>query len=241
MLKHIIYILDENFDKDTIVNEKETLIVTNNSYGADYANAHNIPVIACETNEFLSQYAIENHKDLDLEYANIVYNRHHGNPVVIFETQRLIVREMRISDLPSFYEMYEDEQIKKYNPLLSNNVKEEEDKLKAYINTVYPLYGYGIWTLVEKNSNQIIGRAGVENGDELQYMIKAEYRRCGYAKEAINAILEYMYLEMKMEDFTVKIHNNNLPSIKLINNYNIKATATENDVVIYKLKNQKYS
>ena len=106
MLKHIIYILDENFDKDTIVNEKETLIVTNNSYGADYANVHNIPVIACETNEFLSQYAIENHNDLDLEYANIVYNRHHGNPVVIFETQRLIVREMRILDLPSFYEMY---------------------------------------------------------------------------------------------------------------------------------------
>ena len=63
---------------------------------------------------------------------------------------------------------------------------------------MYRFYNYGIWTVIEKTTGDIIGRAGIENGEyegrailELGYLIDRKWQGRGLGKEAARACTEY--------------------------------------------------
>ncbi len=222
MLKEIVYLLSDEFNEAefTTYKERNVLIITNNKYAVEMADLYNIPVVWAGCGEMLTKYAIESATDIDYNYIKRIYNRYYGYDNEIIVTKRLILRETKLEDYQTFIEIYDDEDVRKYNPPL-----EEKDALKAYINTVYPLYDYGLWTVVRKEDGSIIGRAGIENGDELQYMIKKNERNKGYGSECVAAIIKYAREELQMEDLRAKIHPDNLPSIKLNKKFNFKLIA----------------
>ena len=92
-------------------------------------------------------------------YLNRVWQRHMHLPWLIAETERLIIRESVMEDLPYFQKFYEEER----GNLDVQQLSEGEEQLRTYITTRYPFFEYGLWTIVDKATNTVIGRAGSRN------------------------------------------------------------------------------
>lgn len=165
-------------------------------------------------------YCVENAADIDDLYMDRVYRRFHGLPWDITETQRLKIREITVEDVPRLYELYRDERITRYMEPLFSEPEKELEYTKAYIEKVYPFYGYGMWVIVLKESGEVIGRVGFEykegfEGLELGFMLGAAYQHRGYAYEACKAVLRYGMEALGEHCFCAFVNENNTASIRL--------------------------
>ena len=121
--------------------------------------------------------------------------------------------------------MYEDPQIAGFmEPLYSRD--EEEAYQINYINNVYAFYGIGIWTVILKDTDAVIGRIGIEYTDEagcveLGFMIKAANRRMGYAYEACCAIVDYARQTEDITRIRTRVREDNIPSQNLCTKLNM--------------------
>lgn len=64
---------------------------------------------------------------------------------------------------------------------------------------MYGFFEHGLWLVIRKEDNKVIGRAGIENREidgelqkELGYLIGKPWQGKGYAAEACLAILDYV-------------------------------------------------
>lgn len=137
----------------------------------------------------------------------------------LIETPRLILREFVPEDLAGLYRLYEESDTRYIEPLAKDS-EEELEKLKSYIHYIYGFYGFGLWAVCLKESGELIGRCGFQIeliGDEgeyeLGYMISGRYTGCGYASEAVRAVLEYAREELKASRVVVRIHKDNRASL----------------------------
>ena len=166
-------------------------------------------------------YAVED--IFQLEYRSYVeaYQRLAGIPWDILETPRLIVRESTLSDIPDFYRIYRTPSVTDYMEPLFDDPKEETAYLEAYIKQVYGFYGFGIWTVILKETGQIIGRAGLnirEGYDlpELGFVIEANWQNQGLAFEVCDAILTYAKKELALTKLQAFVKEDNLASRHLL-------------------------
>lgn len=95
-------------------------------------------------------YLIEEGAEISESFLERIVRRHLGLPWIIAETGRLLLREFTPGDWK-----YLDEQ-------------EREDfggqaGFLAYVSYQYSFYEYGMWAVVEKAGQSIIGMAGVKN------------------------------------------------------------------------------
>lgn len=137
--------------------------------------------------------------DMELDPAFLERDalRKAGRPVRIAETEHLLIRETILADVPGLYEIYEQAGVKGQVKPMQPTLQEELDFMEAYIRHAYSFYDYGIWTVLEKKSGAVIGRAGLfpseilEDAVELGYLIAPAWQRHGFAKECGRAILQY--------------------------------------------------
>lgn len=153
-----------------------------------------------------AEFAVEHLEDADDEFLERVVRRKLGLPWKIYQTERLLIREIFADD---FEEIWENQIGSGFETL---------EMLEAYTKEQYRFYGFGFWAVVERASGNLIGVAGLTiprewkgEGDwyslklpllegeeryfeeplELGYHIFPPYRRKGYAKEACLAVLDY--------------------------------------------------
>ena len=165
-------------------------------------------------------YCIENIEDASDDYLRKVYQRAKGLPWEILTTERLLIREITIEDVPRLYELYAEEAITRYMEPLFPTRQQEEDYTRDYIKNVYHFYGYGMWVITLKESEEVIGRAGLEykegfDGLEIGFMLGKEHQHKGYAYEACKAILEYAKAELEQNEIHAVVHKENHASIAL--------------------------
>lgn len=148
-------------------------------------------------------YAVMDFEGIDYAYLCDIYKRFFHIPWTILETERCVLREMTPEDLDALYEVYADPEISRYTEALYEDREQELAYMKDYIEHVYRFCGLGIWVIVEKQINRLIGRAGLAFRDgydtpEIGFIIGKEYQRKGYAYEVCRAILKYCKsLDMK--------------------------------------------
>ena len=179
-------------------------------------------------------------RELPQGYLRRIWCKNQGEPVLIAETERLLIRESIAEDAEAFYELYQDEACRKYleRPPVeecsnrAQNIKEYERYIVDYQKGQYGFYEYGMWSVVEKESGRCVGRAGVElqswgeDGKEqlsgmeacglcLGYALLPEVRGKGYATEACRVVLEYCWECGYGECLVVKIKKENASSLSL--------------------------
>ncbi len=142
---------------------------------------------------------VEGFEEVDYDFLERVYQRHHHLPWTVIETRRCLLREITLDDLDRLYELYRPAEITFFMEGLKEKRKEEEEYTKAYIENMYRFYGYGMWVVIDKASGELIGRAGIDHlevEDEVQpemgYMIGVDYQRQGYATEVCQGVVEYI-------------------------------------------------
>lgn len=141
-------------------------------------------------------YAVEEPEDLDEDYLERVCRRLLGLPWEILETERCLIRETTVEDVEAFYEIYRDPKITEYTEALYPEKEQEREYIREYIEKVYAFWEFGVWTVVEKESGSVIGRAGFSYREgfqepEIGFIIGVPWQRRGYAEEVCRAILQY--------------------------------------------------
>ncbi|WMJ87620.1 GNAT family N-acetyltransferase [Anaerocolumna sp. MB42-C2] len=213
--------------KELGVNPDECIIVEDSYNGVCAANSAGMPVIGFVNehsgNQDLSSasYLIEGFDEINTKYIKTIYLHTLNLPVTITETNRLIIKELTVDDIPALYQIYQNEEVKKYIPGISDTLEEEIEKHKSYIKSVYHFYGYGLWGIFDKNSGELMGKCGFTNSIingkeviEMGYMLDYCKWGCGYATECLHSILRYAYDNLNIKDIISVINTSNNRSIK---------------------------
>lgn len=168
-----------------------------------------------------ASYLIEGLEGLEYSYLDKVYRRMIGEPWDILETERLYVRESTVKDVDDFYRIYKEPSITYYMENLFEEPDMERMYMKNYIKRVYGFFEYGMWTVILKETGQIIGRAGLSVRDgydlpELGFVIEVAQQGKGLATEVCNAILAYAKDELQMDGVQALVCEDNKPSLALL-------------------------
>lgn len=165
-------------------------------------------------------YVVEQLEEMDYDSFDLAYRRLAGLPWEILTTKRCIVRETTVEDVDSFYQIYADPSITAYMENLFADREEEIAYTREYIEKVYAFYGYGMWSVLEKESGGVIGRAGIswrEGYDlpELGFVFGVPWQGRGYAYEVCSAVLGYAREKLLMECVQALVQPGNERSLRL--------------------------
>ena len=164
---------------------------------------------------------VEGFDEVDVDFLEKVWKRHHHIPWTILETERCVIRELTLDDLDALFALYGEGEIDKYTDSLYP-YEEEKEFQRAYIENMYRYFGYGLWLVFSKATGELIGRAGLEHREyheeielELGYIIGTKYQGQGYATEVCEAILAYAKENTGFERINALIEDGNIASEKL--------------------------
>ncbi|MBR1852860.1 MAG: GNAT family N-acetyltransferase [Lachnospiraceae bacterium] len=157
---------------------------------------------------------------LDEAYLDRIYRRERRLPLDILETTRCLVRETTVTDVEAFYKIYEEPEITRYMEPLYDDPEEERAYAEDYIDKVYAFYDFGIWSVVEKESGAVIGRAGIcyregYEDPELGFVIGVPWQGKGFATEVCVAVLEYAWRELGFERVLAFVQPDNAISCRI--------------------------
>lgn len=206
--------------------EKETMYLTDQPeiYAALRAQEQYVLPYYHERNRSASfpkaHYVIEELEETDYRSLDMAYRRLAGLPWEILETERLLVRETTVEDVDGFYRIYAEPSVTNYMENLCEDRDAEIAYIRGYVETVYAFYGYGMWTVLEKKSSEVIGRAGLNRREgfslpELGFVIGVPWQGQGYAFEVCSAILRYAREELSMERVQALVRPENEKSLRL--------------------------
>ena len=105
----------EEKELSEVKEEKDGILaITDQFSDVDYAKEHNIAVIFYETpgtNRSVSgvDMVVQGFEELNVEYLQLIYMRHHGLPWIIAKTDRICIRESVEGDLTAFRKLYQEE------------------------------------------------------------------------------------------------------------------------------------
>ncbi|MCB0697154.1 MAG: GNAT family N-acetyltransferase [Chitinophagaceae bacterium] len=138
----------------------------------------------------------------------------------VIETERLILREFDLSDAQDFYEPNLDEEVMRYTAdRVFASVEESADLIRNYDQ--YAKYGYGRWTVVLKETDEVLGWCGLKYIDSVQetdlgYRLKCKFWNKGYGTEAAAACLQYGFEQLGLNRVVGRTMKDNATSIRLL-------------------------
>ena len=138
---------------------------------------------------------------------------------MIFETNRLILREMTPEDLEPLFAVLGDKTIMIHYPYtfdrerVRNWIRRNQDR--------YQRDGFGLWAVVLKETGEMIGDCGITMQDirgqmlpEVGYHIRADLQRRGYATEATAGCIRWLFENHEFPAVYSYMKYTNIPSQK---------------------------
>ena len=153
---------------------------------------------------------------------------------LILETERLILREMKLSDADALFEMDRNPNVHQY---LWNKPITDISEVNAYIENVRKQYldnRIGRFVVVLKETNELIGWAGLKyitemvnnkiNFYDIGYRLNEKFWGKGYASEASFAWIEYGFSKMNIKVIEAAAHKDNIASNIILQKIGLKMT-----------------
>lgn len=136
---------------------------------------------------------------------------------VILETDRLQLREMTLSDIGALSSILQDEKVM----YAYNGAFNDEENLAWMQKQMqrYEEYGFGLWGVFIKNTDEMIGQCGITMQEykatqvpEIGYLLANEHWHKGYAVEAATACREYGFNALHFDALYSIIRDTNIAS-----------------------------
>ena len=141
----------------------------------------------------------------------------------ILETERLVLREIRITDKERLFEIWGNPLVNQYTDFPGLNDPEEVKKFIEMARERFETKNGNRWALTLKNDGILIGTMGFNrwitrfgNFAMLGYDLDSNYWRKGYSFEAGQAVLDYGFNVMKLHRIEAEIDPVNIASEKLL-------------------------
>lgn len=165
-------------------------------------------------------YAVYERDLPDSRYFQRVYERVKEIPWTVGETKRCLLREMVPSDGEAFLKLYRETPGARFLKDDHSSAEEWAAFIRDYRDHMYRFYEFGMWTVILKETEEIIGRVGLSMGGndsipQLGYFIAAPWQRRGLALEVCREVLRIAKEELCLEGLLLYTAPDNLASIKL--------------------------
>lgn len=135
------------------------------------------------------------------------------------ETDRLILREMTVEDLPALSCVLGDRDTMKYYPYAL-----DKQRVRRWIDVNmerYQMFGFGLLAVCLKESGELIGDCGLTMQEidrlirpEIGYHIRKDKQRQGYAAEAARAVRDWAFAHTPFGRLYSYMTSANIPSQK---------------------------
>ena len=136
---------------------------------------------------------------------------------MIFETERLYLREMNQSDFKALSKILQDEETM-YAYEGAFNDEEVQEWLDRQISR-YHKWDFGLWAVVLKETDEMIGQCGLtmqlwkdKEVLETGYLFQRKYWHRGYATEAAKACKKYAFEVLDANEVCSIIRDTNVAS-----------------------------
>jgi len=177
-------------------------------------------------------------------------------PFPVLETERLILRKVQKKDCRDLFEYCSDPVSSRYSDWLPH---EDRSVTKQFIKGLLSSVSEGeyfLWCIELKESGKVIGSISITEMDrhfkvaELGYGIQKAYWGKGYATEAAETVLEYLFCRVGVQRVFARISTANLASVRLALRLNMECDGLlrkgcyiqgkSHDVYIYAITDEDY-
>ncbi len=137
------------------------------------------------------------------------------------ETERLLLRPFARDDLDEFASINADAGVMRY---IGDGKPQTRAQTEMRLNVIlehWAQHGFGLWALVNKASNALIGFCGLQYLDntaeiEVGYRLARQFWGLGYASEAAAATLRYAFEVLGLDRIVAVVQPENVASQSVI-------------------------
>ena len=158
------------------------------------------------------------------------------------ETQRLLLRAIKRSDLDDMFEYSSDPRTSKY---LLWTPHKNKDYTKDFIELILAKYKskeYNDWAIIYKKTGKMIGTCGFTRIDEdnsiveIGYVINPEYWGMGIATEALQTVMAFSFEQLNVNRVECKFMFGNEASLSVMKKAGMKLEGYQRDAIYAKGK-----
>ena len=136
------------------------------------------------------------------------------------ETERLLLRALRIDDLDAYAAMYSDPDVMRFLEQGEPLGRDVAFRSMAGHLGHWQLRGYGQWALQERASGRFVGRAGLWQpegwpGLEIGWVLSRDAWGHGFATEAARVAIDYAFNVVGADEVISLIRPDNVGSIRV--------------------------
>jgi RimJ/RimL family protein N-acetyltransferase len=137
-------------------------------------------------------------------------------------TERLRLRPLDVGDLDAWHrQIFSDPRVTRYLPVRKPIPREDVvERLSSQVES-WQVRGFGVWAILEKASNQLIGHSGFVTPEapdliELIYALGRDWWGRGFATEAAAACLRHGFQVLNFAEVAALAFPENEPSIRVM-------------------------
>ena len=163
---------------------------------------------------------------------------HKGTQTI--QTQRLVLRKITSDDLEMIYNFMRDPELTKYEDWIPHESVDYTRGFISWLTGDYQTEQTYCWGI--QSGGEIVGLAMVAGANEhsgsIAYYIKKNLWSNGYATEAVNAILDFMFVEVGVDRITAKHAIENKASGKVLKKVGMRYRGHVKEFEYYTSKSQ---
>ncbi|MCB8986201.1 MAG: GNAT family N-acetyltransferase [Ardenticatenaceae bacterium] len=140
----------------------------------------------------------------------------------VLETERLVLRAVRPSDLPAMFAIFSDETVTRYYGLETFTAVDEAAQRIAAIRQNYQRGRSIRWALTRPDDDTLIGSVGLMNlrpkfyNAAVGYELAPAFWRQGMMTEALTAVIDFGFIVMALNRIEAYVMPENTPSVRLL-------------------------
>ena len=168
---------------------------------------------------------------------------------VIFETNRLLVRELHPDDAENFYLLNLNPNVIKYT---GNTAFKNREEARIFLENYhdYKRNGYGRWAVVTKETNKFIGWCGLKFEEmkretDIGFRFFEEEWNKGYATESAMACLAYGFEKLHLKCIIGRAMKENIASIRVLEKIGLEYIEDTHfdgkEAVLYKIEQNNFN
>nr|WP_170164369.1 GNAT family protein [Mobilisporobacter senegalensis] len=159
------------------------------------------------------------------------------------KTNRLFIRTLGMQDRDDFFRYRSMPEIFKYQSWQPKDIGEIEEFIKENIEICPNTSNTWMQLAICLEDGQLIGDMGIHFMEddyqvEIGYTLSTEFQGNGYAREAVSAIIDYLFYELKKHRITASVDPDNTKSIKLLEKVGFRKEA--HFIKSFRMNNQWY-
>ena len=146
---------------------------------------------------------------------------------ILFETERLIIREMIPSDIDGFYDMQSSHAVMDMVPDTVMSMDECIHDLKIRINNyTQAVKEFDVWGVIDKASNEFTGTCALvyeqKGGVEIGYRFCEKFWGKGIATEVTDGLINHVFTKRQETLIVADVSKDNLGSTKVLSKFMTK-------------------